>query len=180
MLYSGRLFTFLVKASQSMSRLYQWVKQARNLIPAEITRGRILILCSRAFCIGPRGWKSESGEIRGCKKSSREACKRVNVIKSQGKHYKVNAVFHYLKTVGDYTAFVSLERPASAPIKIQPNGFLSGMMNRSGAYTLVPNFHFSCICLKSFLILTCTAVSEPIVALVFTVILVITALARSL
>lgn len=164
-----------------MSRLSWWLKQARNLVPAEITRSRILISCTKAFCIGPRGWKSESGEIRGCKKSSWEAYKRV--IESPGKHYKVNAVFHYLKTVGDYTAFVSLKGPASpgsAPIKIQPNGSLSGMMNRSCAYTLVPNFHFSCICLKSFLILTCTAVSEPSVALVFIVILVITALARSL
>lgn len=166
-----------------MSRLSWWLKQARNLVLAEITRGWILISCTKTFCIGPRGWKSESGEIRGCKKSSRETCKRMNVIESSGKHYKVNAVFHYLKTVGDYTAFVSLgKRPASlgsAPIKIQPNGSLSGMMNRSCAYTLVPNFHFSCICLKSFLILTCAAVSEPSVALVFIVILVITALARS-
>lgn len=42
------------------------------------------------------------------------------MIESPGRHYKVNAVFHYLKTVGDYAAFASLERPASpgsAPIK---------------------------------------------------------------
>lgn len=166
-----------------MSRLSWWLKQARNLVPAEITRGRILIACTKAFCIGHKGWKSESGEIRGCKNRSREVSKRVNALESPGKHYKVNAVCHYLKTAGDYTAFVSLERPASpgsAPIKIRPNGSLSGMMNHSCAYTLVPNFHFSCICLKSFLISTRTAVSEPSVALVFTVVLVITALAWSL
>lgn len=84
---------------------------------------------------------------------------------------------------GDYSAFVSLKLPASlssAPITVQPNGSLSRMMNRSWAYTLVPNFHFPCICLKSFLILTHTAASEPSVALVLTVILVITALTGSL
>lgn len=84
---------------------------------------------------------------------------------------------------GDYSAFVSLKLPASpgsAPITVGPNGFLSGMMNRSWAYTLVPNFHFPCICLKSFLILTRRAASEPSVALVLTVVLVITALTRSL
>jgi len=158
-------------------------KTSQKSCSAEITRGQILISCIKAFCIGPRRLKSESGANRGCKKSSREACKRVSVTESPGKHYKVNAVFHYLKTVGDYTAFVSLERLASlgsAPIKIQPNGSLSGMMNRFCADTVVPNFHFSCICLKSFLILTCTAASEPSVALVFIVILVITALSRSL
>lgn len=79
--------------------------------------------------------------------------------------------------------FVSLERQVSlgsALIEMQPNGSLSGMMNRSCAYTLVPNFHFSCVCLESFCILICTALSEPSVALVFRGILVITALTRSL
>lgn len=172
-----------MQSSQSMSRLYWWLKQARNLVLAEITRGWILISWSRAFCIGLREWKQHLEKSEGAKKSSRKACKRVNVTESPGKHYEVNAVFHYLKTVGYYTAFVGLERlasPGSAPIKIQPNGSLSGMMNRSCAYTLVPNFYFLCICLKSFLILTCTAASEPSVALVFTVILVIAALAGSL
>lgn len=126
-------------------------------------------------------------EIRTCtnqrvQRKVAEAGKGGDVLEPPGKHHKVNAVFHYLKT-GGLLCICKLKIATSlgsAPITVQPNGSLSGMMNRSWAYTLVPNFHFPCICLKSFLILTHPAASEPSVALVLAVILVITVLTRSL
>lgn len=51
-----------MQASQSMSRPSKWLKQARNLVLAEVTRGWILILCMEAFCVGPRGWESGFGD----------------------------------------------------------------------------------------------------------------------
>lgn len=163
-----------------MSRLSWWLKQARNLVPAEITRGWILISPTKPFGIG---WKSEAVQIRGCKKNVAERLVRGGMCWSHQGNITRLMQFSIIWKQGDYSAFVSLKLPASpgsAPITVGPNGSLSGMMNRSWAYTLVPNFHFPCICLKSFLILTRTAASEPSVALVLAVVLVITALTRSL
>lgn len=69
----------------------------------------------------------------GAKKGSTEAGKRGDVLEPPGKHHKVNAVFHYLKT-GGLLCICKLKITTSlgsAPITVQPNGSLSGMMNRS-------------------------------------------------